>query len=596
MSNADLRRHAAAGGGGVGGAGGGGPAPLLSVYLIRHGASQAQPSSSSSTSSGRNKQQQQQQQHVEIDDPLSPLGIEQAESLSLEFGKGAAATAGVDAVFVSPLSRALHTAVIIFGNTISSNSRSPRLQQLPTILVLPELREFSEDQKADQPLNERHRGVPFDQLRQQFPQSNILWPSNIGPQATWWEPHGDYAECVERIKTASQTLWDVSRSRGWKRIAVVAHENVFRIMVGVVKMENCGPLKCIMTQTGLGIRRKERVCCFPIDYANLLFETGVVIVVLGCSDITILRERIRSGLDRLVSSYSNSNSNKVAFLFAGNPRERKEFQTIVFEELEKLNLDNHDPIVKSILADDNSQTTVCNAEQTFGLIDCCVSWKRSTGAIQTTSPTVFNVLVTTSNWHMPRSLIIFRGVLSVLKPSWSSYITMNLEGFSQINDRNTYPSDSKHLSEGLHLATQALRHPVLWDQVRRECPNELRLVRALMCCSVERMAAPSLDICTQLRQTIKGPCDNSDQRRNELLAFLVQRYHDGDPVAHHPLRPRGSGVRVVGSYALHYAAEQGDLTLCSDLIYFFGARIDAPNSVGAWPIDYAARRGHHEVH
>jgi broad specificity phosphatase PhoE len=186
-----------------------------------------------------------------LDDPLCAEGREQAAALV-----GHPALAHVRTVLVSPLSRALETAMLAFAER-------PDV----TLHVLPELRELNLMQKADAALLLRHTGRPFSILKDRFipgPSGpRIVWDPSTSDDHEWWEPHGaafsdvlpptlqseaeahknpspDPPSCLHRLVAFLGTFPE--RWGGAGPVAIVAHENVFRLLAGVIAMPLATPV------------------------------------------------------------------------------------------------------------------------------------------------------------------------------------------------------------------------------------------------------------------------------------------------------------------------------------------------------------------
>ena len=174
-----------------------------------------------------------------VDDPLSPIGKSQAVSVRDNIFDESYILPVSDAknytILASPLSRALETATIIFGNL-------PNAKIYPTV----ELREFNAFQKRDQPLFVRHQGSSWEILKQKFNNvTNIEWGAANLDNNEWWEPHGDITDCHKRTSRYLQVLWDKYENRKPNEIlVVVCHENFFRVFTGEIALQNCSPTSC----------------------------------------------------------------------------------------------------------------------------------------------------------------------------------------------------------------------------------------------------------------------------------------------------------------------------------------------------------------
>lgn len=173
------------------------------------------------------------------DDPLSGLGRAQADALRPQIAQ----LLDVSVVLVSPLDRALETAVRAFADR-------PDVR----FVVIPALREFNMRQKTGSALFARHTGVPLRALKLRYgspagdsgggtgpTRAGIEWPADTGDDDAWWEPHGSFCDpddehaVIRRIqRTAAAAVWAhaSAEAAAGRRVAVVAHENVFRALAG----------------------------------------------------------------------------------------------------------------------------------------------------------------------------------------------------------------------------------------------------------------------------------------------------------------------------------------------------------------------------
>jgi broad specificity phosphatase PhoE len=188
------------------------------------------------------------------DDPLSVTGKAQAALLSVTCPHS---FSEVTTVLVSPLRRALETALVVFGNR-------PDV----TLYVHPLLREFNLNQKENDNFNlkyPRHVGSRKAELQAHFPASSYKCRVNWSelPEGDWWEPHGDAYKlstifpnkfppprdaddstaaaaaaaaapsCTDRCKQLLTVIHGGAFSCPGP-LVLVAHENVFRIIAGIV--------------------------------------------------------------------------------------------------------------------------------------------------------------------------------------------------------------------------------------------------------------------------------------------------------------------------------------------------------------------------
>lgn len=227
------------------------------LLLLRHGESEAQ------------RCPQAERWHPDsshLRDPcLSDLGVVQAKALSDTFTSAALAP---DTVLCSPLTRAVTTAALAFGDT-----RAP-------IVAVPELREMPQAQRSRQL---RDAGFVDGALPQQWEcvgrsteevlrdlaaaaaSSGVActdWAARIDwrqAAGEWWNRHEEVARGDDRIPCALggdlgerlAAARNVINSVEQRRVAVVAHFNVLRRLAGIRrKLTNCTPIYVQVSDAG----------------------------------------------------------------------------------------------------------------------------------------------------------------------------------------------------------------------------------------------------------------------------------------------------------------------------------------------------------
>eukprot|EP00730_Choanoeca_flexa_P012807 TRINITY_DN4638_c0_g1_i2.p1 TRINITY_DN4638_c0_g1~~TRINITY_DN4638_c0_g1_i2.p1 ORF type:complete len:489 (+),score=61.09 TRINITY_DN4638_c0_g1_i2:55-1521(+) len=226
---------------------------------------------------------------LQSDDPLHDNGRKQAEALQSIINTETA----FDLVVVSPLRRALETALIAF-QTLNTPMRMDEL-----------LQEFNVHQRAWMPLYERHCGTVISQLHDQFEAKFPAVTTAQQPLLTvadgrWWYTPGNFTDqcnmafghrdiepklslhelsasqvdpsmltiqqaalahspqvptldvplsCCQRIRLFAQRLaLDYTKADSNHRTAIVAHETVFRVLTGLFTMQPCERVRAWLVQ------------------------------------------------------------------------------------------------------------------------------------------------------------------------------------------------------------------------------------------------------------------------------------------------------------------------------------------------------------
>ena len=556
-----------------------------------------------------------------VDDPLSAHGKEQAAARAED-----ACFTRVSRVYVSPLQRTMETCMLVFGGRADVQ-----------IIVTPALREFNYMQTAEAPLGPRHVGHDIDWLRQRFPQPNIVW-EDAALQGTWWEPHGDLQACNQRVQTFMRTLVPESASpppasaalptfrppppvrqestfnasqreearlsrderqvddaeeellqgdgaenetdhhpgtQALPEIAIVTHENVLRIMLGIGTVAHCEAIFATLTYTQLPAPKDQR---FVIAVPHLpswqqQLTKREFLVLLGCSDPNIQARRSYGAIDTAVAQ-------QLPVIVACAVSEYASFRQSLKEYCAtRKQLSTREQ--NAFVCDINSRVTECNATYSMALIEAhtrCLGILKDPEVAQ--RPLVMRIV--TSDWHMPRALLAFRNMAAVfdfkatIVPLSVATSILDIRGYS-----------FRHLGEGAILSTRIGRYPELWPEIRQECRDDLYVLSFLM----RQWASPRMHNGTQDKRDalrdllLKG----GDAQRQDISNLLLRAFQADQPLALQPLKSNGS------SSAIHYAAETGCLNVVSDLLMFWGADAHAINSKGMTPIELARKEGHFDV-
>ena len=189
------------------------------IHLVRHGQAlhnvRAEPARTAGCSFDRFLDLMRQDE--EIDNDLTPTGIEQATHV-----RKTAASLTPQLILVSPLSRAIDTANIVFGHSSTT---------VPTV-CLENLRE-----RNGLLLNGQRRTLHY--LEGKFPRINF--EDIAGGEDTLWHSFG--AEILETAEACSKRAYDsllYVTTREEKEIAIVAHGGLFhQLTTGLPELIQC---------------------------------------------------------------------------------------------------------------------------------------------------------------------------------------------------------------------------------------------------------------------------------------------------------------------------------------------------------------------
>ena len=135
------------------------------------------------------------------DDELNSTGEAQARAVgqSTDF---AATAAELDAIIVSPLRRALKTALLIFSSDQVASARKAKGKHGPVKFILnPNLRELNRLQRCGStPLTWRHRGTVLSKLRREFD----AWVAEIVQAKNASNPQSPNSDAIRSLKPISQ--------------------------------------------------------------------------------------------------------------------------------------------------------------------------------------------------------------------------------------------------------------------------------------------------------------------------------------------------------------------------------------------------------
>lgn len=426
---------------------------VVQVHAIRHGKTVMMEARERAAATGEAVEQLR-------DDPLSDVGKAQANKAFESFGRHWDTSC---VVYVSPLSRALETAIRVFlgpeaaaacdvaparvsddGATSESQTTAevekivaPDSAPGPHLIVDPLLREFSYTQRHEWPLPPRHQGHTIRELKRRFPLSNIVWPYDLD-DAEYWEPHGSFTNLHSHDATPPQSASSRVRSfiRGLyskmddgSQVAIVAHENVLRVATGMVRLAPATPTSCFLTQPKVRMENATRAPSKPYLYmvphslvaereraASLSPAPLTVYSVLGCSDPFVAIARVAYSLQQFRLARARGQRCFIVFVVAESEYAKlhdaiKDFErsegSLSAQELSLMSIDPH------------SLFTECNANYTaalLGAVDCSVAFQRGSS-----SPAwqPWSVCLITNDWHMPRSLMAYEDQLKRNSWFWS---------------------------------------------------------------------------------------------------------------------------------------------------------------------------------
>lgn len=566
------------------------------------------------------------------DDPLGALGKAEADALApltKEMGD-------VCMVVVSPLQRAMETAVRAFASR-------PDIR----FVVHPALREFNMLQTEREPLNLRHQGQTLRVLKDKFGnpnnpdlyRPNIEWP-DVADDAEWWEPHGDFVEtrastvptAYARAQSTALAIWHTAHAAAPRRIAVVAHENLYRSMIGCLTMPTAAvmhtflspPITSSQSATVVATQQATRrfllegvlpgtvggpgpdsarppphVCdVADSDSAANLAATHTVhaYVVLGCSDTAVAENRLRHAM-RLLRLHATA-----VLVLVCSVAELHHAWSFMEAELRaaRMPFAEYSGLIARIILDANSMTTIDNALFAIQRLQVAVG-------LGMLSSRHVHVHLVTSDWHMPRSLVIFMQSAAQLAASAWLYTTPAAAGtpYSALAKYN-----DKHLCDAMyHLhyfhgngSTDGLLRRIIAVGGMRSLLALGRNARYWARKHLTRMQGVPLSevaswSCAEVVQVLRSVgADAAKELGARAKVFdLCSAAHFPPglhgavfPLAHMPLNTKGSN-------ALHFAASKGMEALCLDLLFFFGCHAGTPNNEGTTPVEFARKNGFEDL-
>eukprot|EP00052_Salpingoeca_macrocollata_P003214 m.34813 g.34813 ORF g.34813 m.34813 type:complete len:533 (+) comp13127_c0_seq2:9-1607(+) len=494
------------------------------------------------------------------DEPLSARGVARADLLHAELAADNLLS-GVDLVFVSPLSRALATA-------------SRALRGAPARLVLDaRLREFNSTQTATEGLSPRNHGRTLAELHATFgaAEPRFVWPGRELWDKEWWTPQGTPADCFQRVQTfLRDVIWPAVQERQGTeaKVVVVAHENVFRVMLGVEGLANATWLPVHISLCALPKRGPVLVTIprpMREHFSAAARVPRVVLSCLGCSLADVFSQRIYHTLDLARSRFADSLIVVSESCGQGLAMAQAAFQS--YRQDRGLSDSDYTALRARLIVDLHAAVTEDNFDYTVA---------RLTGF----EPGSWTLVGITHDWHMPRSKLIYLSRKGIPQ--------LELR-FSSVPSHQISHHSDKHLGEMYILATRLGRGmyaPALWQAVQQSSRGDLQRagarMRALAWSQLPAaLAAPeSAACCKQVRALIQTRQDAGLAELVELLCSAA-RARPPVPLALMPLNSSN------GSTALHYAAECNAVAVAAMLLACFGATPDLVNVAGHTPLHFA---------
>ena len=544
------------------------------------------------------------------DDELTSVGISQAQARGRDL-EWAQTAATLDAVFVSPLRRALHTAILALSSDEVVAARHGAGHCDPIVLLLePDLRELNRFQTAGsaEGLYWRHRGTRLRQLRDEFePLLSVLcdaiavdWSSGGAAMAAgkvWWdhdEERGvctvDYAEAHWRAHGLIEDLRECCIHAGWQRVALFGHEGCFRSMAGVAHLANAAVLATRVVAPSVGALSPERrrdvhglrarlTKAVPLALAKRVqrHDIRTLVAVLGCQDTREATRRLRRGVDAMRARGGCA----LAYLCAAG--EFTHFLAMMHADAapsaENAALGLTADEKGRILADQCSETTACNVDHALALLTALRPGLKR-GRV---------LVVVTSAWHMPRAALCVADALA--RGDLADAVTC--EYVSHYMDASDDATSEHHLRDGAILSRRVVaapggarggRHAAAWADGKlrarlgaelREVGENMRRWHALNA-AAEGGAFWSEGVKARKHVLIEAIKQLDRAAANEAMREAVERpVGDADAVALAlvPLDDDGNSV-------LHYCARHDATEIACDAIVFFGARLNARNKAG----------------
>ena len=537
------------------------------------------------------------------DDELNLTGTQQAKDLG-EKDSFIDMIKTVDAVLVSPLRRALLTAVTALSRTKVVEAREHRPI---TLLLEPDLRETNRYQKKGGELYWRHCGAMLSELRAEFEEIistlthkdmiTIDWESGgeaMENDRVWWDQDQERQQCTTNYEDAhwrAQSEIESLRERcvrnGWKSIALFGHENCFRSMGGIFKMKNTEFLTCrVVAPTTMPVSPRARTLdgdpatalpltkLVPLALAKDLERRNVtdLVVVLGCSVKREAMLRMRRGVAAMRCH------NDCALVYVGSTS-TNEYDTILHIMNENKHAFTLRPKEKErVLADQCSKVTECNIDHGLAIA----------AALRPDAQSLHLVIVTNA-WHAPRAALIARdsqlrldaGNADDDKPAAPCFTFELASTYMDPQDDETMP---KHLCDGIHLSSRIApggRHAHHWQALLPMLGHELREVGDNM----RRWHERNLQLNGGTHASVK-----------ENKIKLIRAIKQGDQREVHKILRDALGNREPGnaraaalalvpiggpnSTALMYCAAHDQPEIARDLILIWGADLNTRNDRG----------------
>ena len=559
------------------------------------------------------------------DDELNAVGIAQATSRSVDTTFVAVIAPSFDAVLVSPLRRALRTAIIALSSAEVVASRAAAGKPEPIMLLLDiSLRELNRNQKVmgTDGLYWRHRGTTLSKLKAEFAPIiaaaggavAIDWASGGAEMAgdrVWWD-HDDtagvcttsYHDAHWRAHHAIETIRERCVQNGWRTIALFGHEGCFRSMAGVAKLDNAAVLTCRVvapTITPCSLWRRDvmnrepkkkltsksvpsslaMTKAVPLELAEDLKRRDVrdLVVVLGCSDARESTRRMRRGIDAMRSH------NDCALVYVGSTGEFGEFLKWMKDDNpptrtnQALGLTKKEK--KRVLVDQCSKVTECNIDHALAIA----------AALRPDVSSDLRLIITTNAWHAPRAALIARDSLEIMAAAAggaaaaSPRFTFKLA--SHFMDSVDDETSDKHLCDGRILSARVApdgTHAAHWKALLSTLGHELREVGDNMRrWHKENVAAgggTSKTVAAQKKELIAAIKKGGVDGRKDVASILSRALKPsplGDPDA------AALALMKLGrqrSTALMYCAAHDRPEIARDLILIWGADLNARNDKG----------------
>jgi len=497
--------------------------------------------------------------HGEVQSDLSPLSRLEDEPLSEAGRRQALQLAhtwhtdfdGVDTCYVSPLSRCIETALIIFGTP------SP-----VKLIIEPDLRDFVFKQHEGGQIEARCQGKCFAALKKLFPQRHIVWPEK-SDEVLWWAPHGNFSNMsspgtqpsvCERLSRFKESL--ITAHVG--NVAVITHPHVALCLAGVWAFPACRPCELLIGYAGYAEMATQQpvVMATPVELVQAAAQArrAIVAVCLGAS-AAVLQARIHSALQLMQlqripliimvneTQVSSIRAAMQAFPWPLSPLERR----LVMLDTHLQNLEDLLEFLPAALASIH-----------LGSWECCV---------------------VTSDYALPRSLLALCEV-----PAWCR---VTGHAVPTVADFLSEMSDAE-LKEGALLAQWAAEAPDEWLELLPRCKRELYIVRRnIRYWSLERMngalqAKPGTPFSKhettkrkELHESVLEWCSKQvehekliDQR--VLLATKLGEFYDNNvAIVHQSLESSGT--------IMHLLAEAFATDLLEDVINFWGGDLSTTN-------------------